>query len=72
VNSGSKDWDQPTKYPSTFGWQTDYCVEGKILGNYINTKFKGQKVGVIGQNDDFGRECGLQGLQRRRREHRLG
>ena len=37
VASGSRTWNQPTKYPDTFGYQTDYTVEGKILGAYIKT-----------------------------------
>jgi ABC-type branched-subunit amino acid transport system substrate-binding protein len=61
VNSGSKDWDHPSTYPTLFGFQPSYLVEGKILANYIKTKFKGKSVGVIGQNDDFGTD-GLQGL----------
>jgi len=63
VNSGSKDWDNASNYPGLFGWQTDYLVEGKIFANYIKTKFAGQKVGFIGQNDDFGQN-GLLGIQR--------
>lgn len=56
VASGSRSWNQPDKYPGTFGWQTDYTVEGKILANYIKTNFAGQKVCHLGQNDDFGRD----------------
>jgi ABC-type branched-subunit amino acid transport system substrate-binding protein len=63
VNSGSKDWDNAGTYPSLFGWQTDYIAEGKIFANYIKTSFSGEKVGYIGQNDDFGQN-GLLGLQR--------
>jgi ABC-type branched-subunit amino acid transport system substrate-binding protein len=54
VASGSGTWNQPTKYPDTFGWQTDYTVEGKILGNYIKTNMTGKKVCFFGQGDDFG------------------
>jgi ABC-type branched-subunit amino acid transport system substrate-binding protein len=61
VNSGSKDWDHPATWPKLFGFQPSYLVEGKILANYVKTHFKGQKVGVIGQHDDFGTD-GLQGL----------
>ena len=43
VASGSRSWNQPTKYPTTFGWQPDYTVEGKILGDYIKKKFPGQE-----------------------------
>ncbi len=62
VNSGSKDWNNPKTYPGLFGWQTSYTVESKILGQYINAHFAGQKVCFLGQNDDFGGD-GLLGLQ---------
>lgn len=54
VASGALAWNQPTKYPATFAFQTDYTVEGKILGTYIKSNFAGQKVCHLGQNDDFG------------------
>ncbi len=54
VASGSKTWNQPTKYPYTFGVQTDYTTEGKIFGSYIKANFAGKKVCFLGQNDDFG------------------
>ena len=33
VASGSRSWNQPDKYPGTFGFKPDYTVEGKILGH---------------------------------------
>jgi branched-chain amino acid transport system substrate-binding protein len=61
VNSGSKAWDDPSQYPDLFGYQTSYNAEGKIFAHFIKTHFKGQTVGFIGQNDDFGAN-GLLGL----------
>jgi ABC-type branched-subunit amino acid transport system substrate-binding protein len=61
VASGCRCWDQPSTWPYTFGWQPDYVVEGKILGDYIKRKFPGQKVAYFYQNDDFGKD-GVQGL----------
>lgn len=54
VNSGSSAWDEPSKYPDLFGFQTSYQAEGKIFARYIKAHFAGQTVGFIGQNDDFG------------------
>jgi ABC-type branched-subunit amino acid transport system substrate-binding protein len=54
VASGSRSWNQPEKYPMTFGWQTDYTVEGKILGDYIKKNFAGKTVCTFGQGDDLG------------------
>ena len=56
VASGSRNWNQPDKYPTTFGWQPDYTVEGKILASYVKREFPGAKVCHFGQNDDFGRD----------------
>ncbi|MBB5872640.1 ABC-type branched-subunit amino acid transport system substrate-binding protein [Allocatelliglobosispora scoriae] len=56
VASGSRSWDQPDKYPGTFGFQPDYTVEGKILANHVKANFAGQKTCFFGQNDDFGRD----------------
>ncbi len=62
VASGCPCWDNGTSQPMTFGWQPNYTIEGKILGQYIKQHFAGQKVGVLYQNDDFG-QGGLAGIQ---------
>jgi len=61
VASGCLCWDQPQKHPMTFGFQTDYYVEGKILGQFIANKYKGKKIAYFVQNDDFGAD-GAKGL----------
>ena len=63
VSSGCRCWDHPQKHPWTFGWQPDYTVEGKILGQYIANNFKGKKVAYFLQNDDFGAD-GAKGLDK--------
>jgi ABC-type branched-subunit amino acid transport system substrate-binding protein len=62
VASGSRSWNQPTKYPNTFGYNPDYTIEGKILANYLKSAFAGKKVCVFGQHDDFGAD-GLAGVR---------
>jgi ABC-type branched-subunit amino acid transport system substrate-binding protein len=62
VSSGCPCWDDGNKHPYTFGWQPNYTIEGKILGQYIKQKFPGQKVGVFYQDDDFG-QGGLAGIK---------
>ncbi|HEX3823550.1 MAG TPA: ABC transporter substrate-binding protein [Mycobacteriales bacterium] len=62
VASGCLCWNQTTTDPETFGWQPDYTVEGKILGQYIAKNFPGKKVGIFAQNDDFGTN-GIKGLE---------
>lgn len=61
VASGCGCWDQPAKHPYTFGWQTDYIREGKILGQYLQKTFPGKKFAYFYQNDDFGQD-GVKGL----------
>src|SRR5688572_18141699 len=63
VASGSRSWDQPDKYPNTFGFQPDYTVEGKIMADYVKKNFPGQVVCHMGQDDDFGRDS-LAGVER--------
>jgi len=62
VASGCACWDAGLKQPDTFGWQPNYIIEGKILGQYIKQHFAGEKVGVIYQDDDFG-TGGLTGIK---------
>ena len=61
VASGCECWNDPAKYPQTFGWQLDYIREGKILGQYVKQHFAGKKVGFFYQNDEFGQD-GVKGL----------
>ena len=62
VASGCPCWDNGTTQPYTFGWQPNYTIEGKILGQYLKQHFAGQKVGVLYQDDDFG-QGGLAGIE---------
>jgi len=61
VASGCLCWDEPDKHPYTFGWQSDYYREGKILGKYVADTFAGKKIAYFFQNDDFGQD-GVRGL----------
>jgi len=63
VASGSRSWDQPDKYPGTFGFNVDYTVEGKILATHVKTTMAGKKVCFLGQDDDFGRDA-LAGIEK--------
>ncbi|TFV61815.1 UNVERIFIED_ORG: amino acid-binding protein [Bacillus sp. AZ43] len=57
VSSGSLLWgEDPEANPYTFGWQTDYESEGKIIGEYIANEFPDAKVGLFLQDDDFGED----------------
>jgi len=62
VSSGSALFNQPTKYPNTFGFNVDYVTESKVLANYVKKTFPGKKVCFFGQNDDFGDDA-LKGVE---------
>ena len=47
-----RDWAQ---YPWTIGWQPDYEGEGAIYGKYIVKNMKTAKIGVLYQNDAYGK-----------------
>ena len=63
VASGCNCWNNLSQYPQTFGWQPNYTIEGKILGQYIVQNFASKKVGFFlqGPNDEFGTD-GFQGV----------
>jgi ABC-type branched-subunit amino acid transport system substrate-binding protein len=61
VSSGCNCWNDVAKHPYTFGFQPDYTIEGKILGQYIQQQFAGKKIGYFYQNDEFGLD-GVKGL----------
>ncbi|MEV4636338.1 ABC transporter substrate-binding protein [Actinoplanes sp. NPDC049548] len=63
VASGSRSWNQPDKYPGTFGFNVDYTVEGKILATHVKQTQAGKKVCFLGQDDDFGRDA-LAGIEK--------
>ncbi|WP_205473958.1 ABC transporter substrate-binding protein [Nocardioides sp. SYSU D00038] len=55
VSSGSAQWgDDVENRPFTFGWQPDYEVEGKIIGQWVAENMPDAKVGLFLQDDDFG------------------
>jgi len=56
VSTGAAKWGDTTKYPYTVGYIPDYFSEGKILGSYVDKNFSGKKVGILYQNDDFGKD----------------
>ncbi len=61
VLTGNTKWTEPV-VKSRFAFLVDYLTEGKILGKYIADNFAGKKLGIIAQNDEFGKE-GEQGLR---------
>jgi branched-chain amino acid transport system substrate-binding protein len=64
VSSGSRQWgDNPQAKPYTFGWQPDYELEGKVIGQWISQNMPDARVGLFLQDDDFG-DDGEKGVRR--------
>jgi len=64
VSTGALEWvKDPAARPNCFGVLPNYIAEGIIFGKYITETYPGVKVGVIGQNDDFGLD-GYDGVKR--------
>jgi branched-chain amino acid transport system substrate-binding protein len=62
VASGATKWGQPGQFPWTMGWQPSYQNEGRIFAKYILQAKSTPRIGVLYQNDEFGKDL-LQGLQ---------
>ena len=63
VSTGATEFDANYKSkPYTLGWQPDYFAEGAIYGKYAVQNWPTKKIGVIYQNDDYGKNY-LEGLK---------
>jgi branched-chain amino acid transport system substrate-binding protein len=56
VGTGATKWDDPKHHPWTIGWQPNYQSEGRIYAAYILKHKPDAKIGVLYQNDDFGKD----------------
>jgi branched-chain amino acid transport system substrate-binding protein len=61
ILAGDTKWTDPV-VKTRFAFLVEYQTEGKILGKYIADNFPGKKLGIIAQNDEFGKG-GEQGLR---------
>jgi branched-chain amino acid transport system substrate-binding protein len=62
VASGASKWNDPKNFPWTMGWQPSYQSEAHIYAKYILREKPNGKIGVLYQNDDFGKDY-LKGLK---------
>jgi branched-chain amino acid transport system substrate-binding protein len=62
VATGASKWDDPKNFPWTMGWQPSYQSEAHIYAKYILKEKPDGKIGVLYQNDDFGKDY-LKGLR---------
>jgi branched-chain amino acid transport system substrate-binding protein len=56
VATGATKWGQPDKFPWTMGWQPNYQSEARIYARYILDNRPDAKIGVLYQNDDYGKD----------------
>ncbi|WP_398481865.1 ABC transporter substrate-binding protein [Tardiphaga sp.] len=60
--TGATKWNDPKNFPWTMGYLPSYQSEGRIYAQYLMKEKAGAKVGVLYQNDDFGKDY-LKGLR---------
>jgi len=56
VATGADKWGNYQDYPWTIGWQPSYRIEAQIYTKYILSVKPGAKIGILYQNDDFGKD----------------
>lgn len=56
LTTGASKWDDPENYPWTMPYIPSYAAEGRIYAKYIKDNMPDAKIGILYQNDDFGRD----------------
>ena len=56
VATGASKWGKPKDFPWTMGFQPDYHTEAVIYGKHVLANVKDAKIGLLYQNDDFGKD----------------
>src|SRR6476659_7035138 len=56
VATGATKFGDPQNYPWTMGWQPNYQSEARIYAKYLLEKHPQGKIGILYQNDDYGRD----------------
>jgi branched-chain amino acid transport system substrate-binding protein len=56
VATGATKWNDPKNFPWTMGFQPNYQTEGRIYAAYILKNFPDAKIGILYQNDDYGKD----------------
>src|ERR1700692_3034736 len=62
VATGATKWNDPKRFPWSMGWQPSYQSEARIYARYLLEHHPGGKIGVLYQNDDYGKDY-LKGLK---------
>ena len=56
VATGATKWNDPKNFPWTMGYQPNYQTEGRVYAAYILKNFPDAKIGILYQNDDYGKD----------------
>ncbi|PYM79227.1 MAG: branched-chain amino acid ABC transporter substrate-binding protein, partial [Candidatus Rokuibacteriota bacterium] len=56
VATGATKWNDPKHYKWTMGWQPNYQTEAKVYARHILQTKPDAKIGVLYQNDDYGKD----------------
>jgi branched-chain amino acid transport system substrate-binding protein len=56
IATGASKWGNPKEFPWTMGYQPDYHTEGIIYAKHILANIRDAKIGVLYQNDDYGKD----------------
>jgi branched-chain amino acid transport system substrate-binding protein len=56
VATGATEWGDYKHYPWTMGWQPNYQSESKAYAAYILKNMPNAKIGILYQNDDYGKD----------------
>ena len=56
VATGATKWGDPKNFPWTMGWQPNYQAEGHIYAQHVLKNVKDAKIGILYQNDDYGKD----------------
>jgi branched-chain amino acid transport system substrate-binding protein len=56
VATGATKWNDPQNFPWTMGWQPSYQSEGHIFAQYLLRNYPREKIGILYQNDDYGKD----------------
>jgi ABC-type branched-subunit amino acid transport system substrate-binding protein len=56
VQTGATKWNDSKQFPWTMGWPPNYQSEGRIYAGYILKERPTGKIGILYQNDDYGKD----------------
>ena len=54
--TGADKWGNNKQFPWTMGWQPSYRTEAQIYTKYMLQKLSNATLGILHQNDDFGKD----------------